>query len=140
MADIHHEIKIEASPEKAFKALSNISELKAWHTAHIEGKSEVNGVLNFTGKDKPTFSWKVTQVEPNKKIAWECIEGPGDSVGTKVLYTLSPTKDNRTLVEFTHSSWPHQEGNFRKCNTLWGVLLYHLKNYVETGKSNPVIE
>lgn len=139
MATINHEIKIQATPEKTFKALSNLNDLKAWHTAQIDGKPELNGVLSFKGNGSPTFLWKIVQLEPGKKVAWECIEGPGDSVGTKAIYTLSKTPDNRTLVELSHTSWPHEEGNFRKCNTLWGVLLHHLKNYVETGKAEPAI-
>lgn len=140
MADINHEIKIEASPEKTFKALSNLNELKGWHTAHIDGKPELNGVITIHGTGKPVFQWKITQLEPNKKVAWECVEGPGDSVGTKAIYTLSKTHDDRTLVEFSHTLWDNQEGNFRKCNTLWGVLLHHLKTYVETGKPNPAFQ
>lgn len=140
MANINHEIKIQASPEKTFKALSTLSDLKAWHTSHIEGKAELNDVLNFHGIDRPAFSWKVTQFEPNKLVVWECIEGPGNSVGTKASYAVSKTEDNRTLVELSHTAWPDQQGNFRKCNTLWGVLLHHLKNYVETGKIDPAIQ
>lgn len=140
MADINHEIKIQASPEKIFKAISNLSDLKAWHTAHIDGKSELNGVLSFNGTGKPKFLWKLIQIEPNKKVTWECVEGPGDSVGTKAIYTLSKEGDGRTLVLLSHTSWPGQEGNFRKCNTLWGILLHHLKNYVETGKADPAIQ
>lgn len=139
MADINHEIKIQAPPEKTFKAISTLNDLKAWHTAHIAGKSELNGILSFSGTGKPNFLWKIIKLEPNKIVTWECIEGPGDSVGTKATYTLSKTEDDRTLVELSHTSWPDQQGNFRKCNTLWGILLHHLKNYVETGKSDPAI-
>ncbi len=139
MADINHEIKIQASPEKIYQALNHISDLQAWHTAHIEGKHELNGILSFKGKEKPLFRWKLIQLEPNQKVVWECVDGPGDSVGTKAFYTLTKADDKRTLVELSHTSWPDQKGNFRKCNTLWGILLHHLKNYVETGKANPAI-
>lgn len=139
MANINHEIKIKASPEKIFAAINNVNDLKAWHTADTEGKSGLNDVLKFNGTGKPTFLWKIIQLEPGKKVTWECVEGPGDSVGTQAIYTLSKTQDDRTLVELSHTSWPDQQGNFRKCNTLWGILLHHLKNYVETGKADPAI-
>ncbi len=139
MADINHEIKIEASPEKIFNALSTVSGLKGWHTTHVEGQPKLNEVLSFSTPGKPTFRWKVIKSDPNKVVAWECVEGPGDSVGTQAIYTISPAADKRTLVELSHNSWPNQQGNFRKCNTLWGILLHHLKNYVETGKADPAI-
>jgi len=140
MADINHEIKIQAPLEKTFKALSNLDDLKSWHTAHIEGIPAINETLTFKGSGKPTFLWKIVQVEPNKKVIWECLEGPGDSPGTKAIYTLSKVNDHSTLVELAHTSWPDQQGNFRKCNTLWGILMHHFKNYVETGKANPAIQ
>lgn len=135
MTTIDHEIKIEASPEAVEKALSNLNDLKAWHTARIEGKP--GGVLSFEGTDKPVFEWKISV--DHRSITWECMEGPGDSIGSKAIYSLSETDDGKTLVELQHTSWPDQEGNYRKCNTLWGILLHHLKTYVETGKRAPAI-
>lgn len=139
MADIDHEIKIHAPIDKTFNALIDLKELKAWHTASIEGNPGLNQVLKFKGTGKPIFSWKLVELDPDKKVAWECVEGPGDSPGTQAIYTLSKTDDNRTLVELSHTSWPDQEGNFRKCNTLWGILMHHLKNYLETGEPDPAI-
>lgn len=139
MAEINHEIKIQGSLEKTFKALTEVSGLKSWHTASIDGKSGIDQVLSFHGKNTPAFVWKVIELEPNKKLIWECVKGPGNSAGTKAFYALSKTNDDRTLVEFSHTSWLDEKDNFRKCNTLWGILLHHLKNYVETGKTDPAI-
>lgn len=139
MSDINHEIKIKASPEKAFQALSTLNELKCWHTAHIENAPNNPEVLSFKASEKPEFLWKIIPFESAKTVTWECVQGPGDSRGTQVIYTISQIKDNDTLVELKHASWPDQTGNFRKCNTLWGVLLHHLKTYLETGKSAPAI-
>lgn len=138
MADINHEIKIQTSLEKAFKALSNLNDLKKWHTAHIEEKGRGEREFNFMATGKPAFLWKMIRIEPNHQVTWECLEGPGDSVGTQAIYKLSK-KDDQILVELSHTSWPDQEGNFRKCNTLWGILLHHLKKYLETGKTDPAI-
>jgi uncharacterized protein YndB with AHSA1/START domain len=139
MAEINHEIKIHAPLKKTFKALCDFNELKCWHTAHIEEKTNGDRVLIFKGTGRPTFLWKIVESEPNKTVSWECLEGPGDSAGTKAIYKLSETDDTRTLVELSHTAWPDQEGNFRKCNTLWGILMHHLKNYLETGKTDPAI-
>lgn len=136
MAEINHEIKIQAPIAAISKALGTLKGLRAWHTAHIEGSDDLNGVLVFKAKDKPTFNWKITQKEPEKFI-WECVEGPGDSKGTHVIYKITKTDDGRSLVELSHTEWPGQDGNFRKCNTLWGILLHHLKNYAETGTAEP---
>jgi hypothetical protein len=70
-------------------------------------------------------------------VAWKCAAGPGDSPGTIVSFHLSLLADGRTLVEQDHQGWPGTHGNYRKCNTYWGVLLHHLKQYVETGVPAP---
>ena len=30
-----------------------------------------------------------------------------------------------------------RKGNFDKCNSLWGMMLHHLRTYVEKGKVAP---
>lgn len=140
MAAINHETKIKASPSKVFEALSTLKGLRAWHSTEVEGDSHLNGIITFSANGKPTFQWKVIEMVPNKKVIWECLAGPGDSVGTQTIYALSETEDQRTLIDFSHTTWPNEQGNFRKCNTLWGVLLYHLKNYVEKNEVDPAIK
>jgi hypothetical protein len=65
-------------------------------------------------------------------VVWLCTKGPGDSVGTTATFLIS-TSDDRTLLELKHSGWPGTHGNFRKCNTIWAVLLHHIQQYVQTG-------
>jgi len=139
MSEINHEIKIESSSEKIFKALCDKNDLKAWHTEHIQEDSSLDKLFIFQGDAKPSFSWKIIPLETNKSVIWECVDGPGDAAGSKVVYTLSETDDGRTLVELKHIYLPDQTENFRKCNTLWAILLHHLKKYIETGKPEPAI-
>lgn len=140
MATIEHEITINASPEKIYTALNTVNGLKSWHSAQIEGECQLNHTIVTKGKDKPTFVWKIITLEPNHRLVWECIEGPGNSVGTQAAYSLLLQEDGRVIVECSHMDWPDKQGNFRKCNTLWGILLHHLKNYVETGKATPTFK
>lgn len=137
MAEINHEIKIKAPISKVYQAINTLKGLHAWHSSHIQGEPALNAILTFEGKDKPTFKWKVIKADKDHEIVWECVEGPGESLGTKAIYKLSDTGDGRTLVKFSHTGWPSNHENFNKCNTLWGILLHHLKNYVEAGKTEP---
>ena len=137
MVDISHEIKIKSTPDRVYAALTKVDELKAWHSAHVAGEGRVGGVLHIEGSGKPGFDWKVTELSSPKRVGWVCTAGPGDSAGTTVVFELSPADQDRTLVECVHAGWPGTHGNYRKCNTLWGVLLHHLKQYVETGTAAP---
>jgi uncharacterized protein YndB with AHSA1/START domain len=140
MAEISNEINIKAAPDRVYRALTEINGLKSWHTGQVEGTADIGGVLQFASRGQPKFGWEVLASEPTKRVAWKCVQGPGDSVGTTVGFDISPASDSRTLLVCTHGGWPGTNGNYRKCNTLWGVLLHHLRQYVETGKSMPCFE
>jgi uncharacterized protein YndB with AHSA1/START domain len=134
MAEINHEIKINAAPQDVYQALTSASELAKWHTSRTEnGNGE-----SFTvyPKDGPSFQWKVLKPDAHT-VEWQCIAGPGQSVGTIARFQISPLSDGRTLVELSHSGWPDTKGNFRKCNTLWAILLFHLQKYLGTKQASP---
>ena len=137
MTEISHEIKIKAAPEKVFAALTTSGGLKGWYSAHVEGDGLPGRPWLFKFTERPTFRWEVTESTSPTSVAWRCVEGPGDSVGTAVTIQLSQSAPGSTLVELAHTGWPGTHGNYRKCNTHWGVLLHHLKQYVETGKASP---
>jgi hypothetical protein len=90
--------------------------------------------------DAPTFRWAIEPGKSGNEIVWQCVEGPGDSVGTEASFKISDADKGRTLIEFAHRGWPHTGGNFRKCNTRWAVLLHHLCKYLETGKADPALK
>ncbi len=80
--------------------------------------------------------WKVLKPDADT-VEWQCVAGPGHSVGTVARFQLSLSDGGRTLVEFSHAGWPDADDNLRKCNTLWAILLFHLKKYLEVGKAAP---
>ncbi|MBN9616714.1 MAG: hypothetical protein BGO25_05960 [Acidobacteriales bacterium 59-55] len=133
MAEINHEIKIHASLPAIYQALTSPSELAMWHTAGATGDHE-----SFTTRpqDGPPFAWKISKAGDDT-VQWECVEGPGNSPGTTARFKLSPLGVDRTLVEFSHSGWPDGNGSFRKCNTLWAILLFHLRQYLHSGENEP---
>lgn len=137
MRNIEHEIKIHSDLATVYHALASLEGLQSWHSADAAGDVKVNGQLTMKGKGKPTFCWKIITMKPNQCVEWECVKGPGDSVGTKVWFNLAKAQDGSIIVECAHQGWPGTDGNFKKCNTLWGTLLFHLKQFAETGKAKP---
>jgi uncharacterized protein YndB with AHSA1/START domain len=134
MVAIEHEIKISATPQRIFEALSRRDALSDWYAGRVAGDGKE---WRLEHSDGPTFRWKVIEAVSPRRIVWQCVEGPGDSVGTQASFTLLPQDAGRTLVEFAHSGWPGTHGNYRKCNTLWAILLHHLKEYA--GSSSAAI-
>jgi uncharacterized protein YndB with AHSA1/START domain len=138
--EIDHELKIDATPEGVFAALTTLEGVKGWHTPTAAGSGEVGSEWVFSFADHPEFGWEVITSDAPNKVEWRCTRGPGDSVDTLATFTLVKIADDRTLVELQHAGWPGTHGNFRKCNTTWGVLLHHLRDYVETGAAAPAFE
>jgi hypothetical protein len=137
MAEIHHEIKVRAEPDRICEALTSPTSLEAWHGGRV---TVANGGLRFEFADgAPTFRWAVEPAKSGTEVLWRCLEGPGDSAGTEAWFKISAADKGRTLIEFVHRGWPHTGGNFRKCNTQWAILLHHLRQYLETGKTDPAL-
>ena len=139
MPEIDHEIKVSATPEQVFAALTTLDGVTGWHTPTVTGTGDIGSEWVFAFVDHPEFGWQITESNAPGTVVWRCTRGPGDSVGTTATFTLTAI-DDRTLVELRHAGWPGTHGNFRKCNTTWGVLLHHLRDYAETGDAAPAFE
>lgn len=139
MPEIDHEIKIKATPEQVFAALSTHEGVTSWQTPHAEGTGEVGSQWRFKFTDRAEFDWEVIESEPSSRIVWRCTKGPGDSQGTTVTFVITVDGD-RTLLELKHADWPGTHGNYRKCNTIWAVLLHHIQKYVQSGSPAPAFD
>lgn len=137
MKKIEHELTIHSDLPTVYQALTTRKGLESWHSSHVEGNFDVNGQFIICHEKNPSFSWKVVNLDPDHRVEWECIKGPGDAPGTHVWFNLKEGDDGKVLVECIHYGWEDTNGNFKKCNTLWGMLMYNLKQFVETGKPGP---
>jgi uncharacterized protein YndB with AHSA1/START domain len=127
MAEIQHELKIHAPRATIVEAFTNRAALERWHRAQVSG-NEREWRLEYP--DGTAFRWRVVASSPGR-IAWQCVEGPGQAVGKEASFTFSDADNDRTLVEFVHAGWPGTHGNYRKCNTRWAILLHRLQREAE---------
>jgi uncharacterized protein YndB with AHSA1/START domain len=133
---LRHAVNISADPAKVREALTTLQGLKGWTMAEVSGGGSVGGRWSLKYAKGPTFVWEIAAHDADR-ISWKCVEGPGDSKGTGVTFTLGKTPNGRVHLDFAHEGWPHQEGNFAKCNALWGMMLHHLRAFAEHGKIAP---
>lgn len=136
---IEHEINVNAPASSIHEAIATPGGLQGWNTSRVTGEGAVGTewILSYAGG--PDFAWRVDRDDASG-VLWTCTRGPGDSVGTTVEYVLAPTQDGRTRISLIHGGWPHREGSFRKCNTLWGAMLFQLKAFAESGKPAPIYD
>lgn len=138
MHSLDHEIEIAATPAAVFSALTTAAGLQGWFSTGAAGSGEPGMSWDVTfPASSARFVWEVDASQLDLFVAWRCLEGPGDSVGTTATFRLETVGD-ATKVHFVHGGWPHTAGNFDRCNTLWGGLLHHLKAYVESGVAAPL--
>lgn len=104
--------------------------------AEVSGGGGVGSRWTLKYADGPRLVWEVAS-QGADSVVWKCVEGPGDSAGTSVSFNLGKTPHGRVSLAFAHSGWPHQQGNFEKCNALWGMMLHRLRGYAEHGKTAP---
>jgi uncharacterized protein YndB with AHSA1/START domain len=137
MAEMVHEIEIEASSEKIFEALTQTG-FKSWWTTDCEAKPMV-GSLAFFGffKRAVVFKTRVVELTPAKTVRWDCEGDWEEWTGTKLRFDLEPWGNGGTRVRFNRAGWFSTRGDFARCNTTWGALMVLLKGYSEGKKSEP---
>jgi len=128
---LRHAVNIDTDVDKLREAVSTAHGLKGWTGAEVSGSG---GQWTLAYANGPTFVWEIASHDPHKTV-WKCIKGPGDSAGTTATFSFDKTSDGRVHLKFEHAGWPHQEGNFDKCNALWGLMLHQLRAFAERGKS-----
>ncbi|MFT3928521.1 MAG: hypothetical protein QM778_38685 [Myxococcales bacterium] len=128
MPEIQHELKVSAPRAKVITALTDRGALERWHGAIVSGGPQEWRLAYPQG---PVFRWRVLEASA-ERVCWRCVEGPGDSVGTQVSFVLSTADQDRTLIEFEHAGWLANAAKFRKCNTLWALLLLRLQREAES--------
>jgi uncharacterized protein YndB with AHSA1/START domain len=137
MPDILHKVGLkDASPNDAFNALATLEGLSSWWTNDAQGQSQVGEVIKFRFGANGGFDMKVLELEPDKRVLWEVVDGPEEWIGTKVRFDLKQ-EDDFTIVLFKHLNWKEPVEFMHHCSTKWGVFLMSLKSLVETGKGAP---
>lgn len=137
MASTQHKITVNAPAAKIFNAISTIEGLKGWYTPTIEGNTAKGQEATFLFSGKKSFRWKFVEIKPFTHVKWECLEGPGAARGTSVSFSIEEKGPHQASVDCDHDNWPDGHGAIKTCNTLWGILMGHLKQYAESGHPDP---
>lgn len=137
MADVLHQVGIQASPEKLYAALTETAGLKSWWSEHssIEPREGSLASVSFYN-NAVTFKFRIAELVPNKKIVWAVEGGPPDWADTKITWSLSEN-EGQTMLHLAHRGFTSTEGNFAAVNYNWGWYVTSLKFYLEKGKGMP---
>ena len=76
------------------------------------------------------------EARPGEVVAWHCLGGPPEWIGTDVRWTLSGAGDG-TLVVFDHIGFAEAGPMYRTVTLGWAQMLLRLKEYLETSRPVP---
>ena len=136
MPAIKHYLLINSSPENVYTALTTKKGIQNWWTTQTKIGKKVGEVNIFNFGDRYHNEMKITDLQPNKKVEWECFIGDKEWIETRLIFSLEK-KDDSTILRFTHAGWKEETDFFASCNFQWGHYMKSLKDYCESGQGSP---
>ena len=135
MQDIMHLIKIHASSDRVYEAITRADGIRQWWTRDAAIEPEVGAAGEF-GFYRKRFVAKVAVAElnPVTRLRWKVtnLAWPGDDIE----FNLKADGNDTTLL-FAHRGFPRADEGFASATTRWGFYLLSLKRYLQTGKGTP---
>jgi uncharacterized protein YndB with AHSA1/START domain len=137
MAAIRHRVGISAPQARVYEVVATREGLAGWWTRHVAGDSRVGSELKFFfGKPEPGAVMEVAELVPDQRVAWRCVQGPDEWVGTNLTFDLKQ-EAGETVVMFSHANWREPVEFMHHCSTKWAYFLLTLKAALEGGTFTP---
>ena len=137
MADVLHQVGIQASPQELYSALTEVDGLKAWWSEHSVIEPTVGSLASVSFYNNAvTFKLRIKELQPDEKVVWAVEGGPPDWANTNITWTISQN-NGQSMLHLAHRGFASTEGNFANVNYNWGWYVTSLKFYLEKGEGMP---
>lgn len=138
MADILHQLTIQAPPEDVYAAITEEDGLSSWWTSDVDAEPKEGSQAQFRFEGgMVAMLMRIENLEPGRSVEWSVDEpSPPEWEGTRVTWEFSPTDEGTELL-FGHRGWKSTDGSFPDINYNWSYYLTSLKQYLETGEGFP---
>jgi len=130
MFGIYHNLTIEISKEKVFKAITSAEGLNKWWTKKAVGEPKVGAEYQFWFDPKHDWRAIVLHCIPGQSIHYEMIQSDKDWDSTQLRFELS-VMETGTAIQFEHVGWRSVNDHFRRTSFCWAIYLNTLKQYLE---------
>jgi uncharacterized protein YndB with AHSA1/START domain len=133
---------VDQTPEEVFAAVNNVRE---WWSGEIDGRTDKLGEeWTYRYKDVHRTTQKITELVPDKKVAWHVTDAQLNFVkdktewnGTDIVFEITP-KDGKTELRFTHVGLIPAFECYDGCSGAWGFYINNsLRNLITKGKGEP---
>jgi uncharacterized protein YndB with AHSA1/START domain len=138
VATILLRVPIEADAGTIYKSLSTSEGVNGWWSNHTEGPDGEGSTMKVAFPDAPmTFDFEVTDERPNERVAWRCLTGPPEWIGTHISFDIGNDDGGSQSVLFAHDGWKTTEDSFPFIAYSWAQILPRLKELAEKGRAQP---
>jgi len=136
--DYEKTIRMQASPDAVFDAVTTPSGLTAWWT-DAAGSGEIGGELRFTMSAPEPLRVHVDEATRPRSVRWTVTECTfeRDWEGTHPTFTITDLGDGATELEFRHVGLTDELDCIEMCTNGWNHYLGSLRDHVERGSGNP---
>lgn len=138
MATILLRMPLDAKPKEIYEKLTTSEGINGWWSNHTEGPDGVGSTMKVSFPEAPiTFDFEVTEETPGERVAWRCVAGPPEWIGTDLSFDIETAADGNTSVLFRQDGWATTEESFPFIAYSWAQILPRLKTLLETGEATP---
>src|SRR5579864_4767080 len=101
MAELRHQLSINATPARVFAALATRDGLRGWWTADSEAEETVGGKAEFGfNRRQAVFRMEILALEPGRRVVWRCLGDNPEWVGTTLTWDIAQEND-ATVLRFS---------------------------------------
>ena len=139
-ADYQKTIRVKATPEALFDAITTTAGLAAWWVPRVTGSGSKGGDLKmFMGSPEPLVI-HVDEAARPASVRWtvtECAFEP-DWVRTHPTFTITPVDGGESKLAFRHHGLTSELACFGICRPSWDhFIAKSLRELVESGQGHP---
>src|SRR5215831_6067604 len=137
-AEYQTAIRINASPDAIFDALTTVTALGAWWNP-ATGCGETGGELRFVMNAPEPLVIHVDEAIRPLSVQWTVLECPflPDWEGTRPTFTISRVDDATCALHFRHRGLTQELECIEMCTRSWNHYMTSLRDYLEIGDGSP---
>ena len=137
--DYQTTIRVKASPDAIFDALTTSTWLSEWWNP-ATGSGQTRGQLRFIMNSPEPLVIHVEEATRPTSVRWTVTDCPflPDWIGTKPTFSITPLDGDTTEVHFHHHGLSEELECFDMCARSWNhYMATSLRDYLEVGRGSP---
>jgi hypothetical protein len=133
---------VDQSPAEVFAAVNNV---RGWWAGEVNGTTDkLDAEFTYRYEDIHYSKQKITELLPEKKVAWHVLESQLNFVeeqdewtDTQIIFEIT-RKGDKTELLFTHAGLVPTFACYKNCSNAWDSLITEsLHDLIVTGKGYP---